>query len=72
MDVTSQETDFDKSDDTNEWSRFDDDVPILTYKYKRKIKPFHDKRYYCGVNIDCTSQIPVNRKPGNNVRIRRL
>lgn len=54
----------------NEWREFESDIPVISHRYKKKLKPLNEKRYYCGVNIDCSSHYP-KKKNGKDFRIRR-
>lgn len=62
--------DFKEEGYMNEWSEFESDIPIISHRYKKKLKPLNEKRYYCGVNIDCSSHYP-KKKSGKDFRIRR-
>ena len=50
-----QESDFTEEIRQNDWSPYMNDIPVISQKYKRRMKPVNEKRYYCGVNIDCSS-----------------
>lgn len=39
----------------NNWDSHFNDISLISPRYKRKLNPIKERRYYCGVNIDCSS-----------------
>ena len=69
--VSFSETDFGNEESLNEWSPFGNDIPVISRQYKRKLKQVNEKRYYCGVNIDCTPHTPTAKKHRGDFRMGR-
>lgn len=66
--VAFSESDFgvQLSGDVNNWRKADS-PPVIHAKYRNMFKGKLDRRYYCGVNIDCTNRPATNSsdKPNN-------